>query len=362
MKKLIDVLINPPILLNLTLENLSLIIAEARYFNMLSQLKYLCEQHKLLPLLPIQCQKHFDSAWLFYANQSRKLEKEVTEIEKVLKPLAIDWMYLKGCAYHLTGMRCFTGRMMSDIDLLVSEKDLSKVENALKASGFIQKKMTNYDEKFYRNWAQEIPPVKHLFRQVDLDVHFNILPKTIKEALDGKFLFEQSAAIGIKPYEKALKPHAMLVHSAIHLFHESEYHKGLRDLYDIVLFIKEFGDDEIFWQETMTLQNNIGNQQSLYLALRYCTKIYHLPIPQKVMQHYEKYKPSTLILKLLDFSFISVFTSTYPSHRKFGYRFACYFLYLRGHLKRMPIRLLIPHLTRKSVYKFRAKEESQSFI
>ena len=271
-------------------------------------------------------------------------------------------MYLKGSAYHFNEMKNFTGRMMSDIDLLVKEKDLPIVENALKKSGWATQNINDYDQKFYRNWAQEIPPLKHIFRQVDLDVHFNILPKTIKESLNGKHLFEQSIPLASDPCEKVLKPHAMLAHSAIHLFYESEYKKGLRDLYDIAIFINDYGDDKFFWQELIKLQEDIGNQQSLYFALRYSQKIYQVKIPKLIQEYFECYKPPSLILKILDFCFIAVFTSMYPHHRKFGYKIPLFILYMRGHLKRMPLRLLLPHLTRKSIDKLKEREESHGFI
>ncbi len=357
MIKLVDVLVNPETLIELSPSALSNIVAEARYYNMLAQLKYLCESKNCWDALPDQFKQHLNSGSLFYVNQRKKLENEAEQIAKVLTPLKVNWVYLKGGAYHLSNMPCFSGRMMNDIDILVEERDLTRVEEALKANGWLSSEISNYDEKFYRSWSQEIPPLRHLYRQVELDVHFNILPKTLKESLDGRYLFEESTVLNTNGHEKVMKPHAMLMHSAIHLFYESEYHKGLRDLYDICILINTFGEDNEFWHRLINLQHKVGNERSVYCALRYSHKIYNVDIPSEVLAYYDKYKPNTFYLQLLDFCFLNAFTSNYPPHRKLGHTLSELILYLRGHLKRMPLRLLVPHLAKKSFDKFKVKEE-----
>ncbi|MGR5237697.1 nucleotidyltransferase family protein [Vibrio alfacsensis] len=362
MSKLVDVLVQPEKLTKLAPAALSKIVAEARYFNMLGQLKYHCQVHGLWSALPNKFCQQLNSATLFYDNQRRKLAIETNEISRALAPLNISWIYLKGSAYNLNNMSNFSGRMMSDIDVLVQEEDLPQVEAALKSHGWMPAPVNSYDEKFYRSWSQEIPPLRHIYRQVELDVHFNILPKTLKESINNKHLFEQSLPFSDDPNQKVLTPHAMLAHSAIHLFYESEYTKGLRDLYDITLLINHYSAEVSFWDNLIELHNSIGNESSLYLALRYSNKIYRTQIPTKVVEHYAQFKPNLLYLSVLDFCFLNIFTRTFPPHRKTGYGFAETVLYLRGHLKRMPLRLLVPHLSKKYFDKFKVKQQADELI
>ncbi|UUM32242.1 nucleotidyltransferase family protein [Vibrio japonicus] len=362
MIKLVDVLANPEALINLPPSALSNIIAEARYYNMLAQLKYICESKGYWNALHNQFKQHLDSGYLFYVNQRKQLANEAEQIAQVLTPLKVNWVYLKGGAYHLSEMKCFSGRMMNDIDILVEERDLARVEEAFKINGWLSSEISNYDDKFYRSWSQEIPPLRHLYRQIELDVHFNILPKTLKESLDGRYLFEESTVLNANSYEKVMKPHAMLMHSAIHLFYESEYHKGLRDLYDIYILINAFGKESEFWRNLIDLQHKVGNERSVYCALRYSRKVFNVDIPSDILEYYNQYKPNTFYLRLLDFCFLNVFTSNYPPYRKFGYTLSELALYLRGHLKRMPLRLLVPHLAKKSFDKFKVKEEIHDLI
>jgi len=104
-------------------------------------------------------------------------------------------VYLKGSAYHLAGFSEFSGRLMSDIDILVSEATLPKVEKALKETGWLSTHLNDYDQKFYRQWSQEIPPMRHLKRRTELDLHFNILPKTLKESPTPSLLRSQAVDI-----------------------------------------------------------------------------------------------------------------------------------------------------------------------
>ena len=53
------------------------------------------------------------------------------------------------------------GRRVADIDLLVSELDLSAAEAMLKCRGWDFSILDPYDERFYREWMHELPPMIH---------------------------------------------------------------------------------------------------------------------------------------------------------------------------------------------------------
>lgn len=348
MKTLIDVLITPRLLISLSAQNQSLIISEARYFTMLAQLYYLYESEGLLDKLPQKIRTHLHNSTYQYQCQHAKLLDEKGYFVDLFTAHNFRWIYLKGSAYQLSNMPYFKGRMMGDIDILVEEDALASVEHCLLQQGWMAKKVTDYDDSFYRKLAHEIPPLTHLIRKVDLDVHFNILPRTIKQRIDPQLLFAASIPLEGNNNERTLLPAAMLFHSAIHLFSESEFHKGLRDLYDIRLFIQAHQQDDAFWQQLIELHQKLGHQQSLFLALRYARIIFNATIPRKISRYYHAYRPSRAHLALLDYCFIPVFTHSFAPRQTFKVKCASAFLYLRGHLKRMPLPMLIMHLSRKS--------------
>ena len=87
-----------------------------------------------------------------------------------------------------------------------------------------------YDQRYYRQWMHELPPLRHMTRQTVLDVHHTILPLTAHLKPDPAKLWE--AAVGIEGQVNfcVLAPVDMVLHSATHLFHDGELEHGLRDL------------------------------------------------------------------------------------------------------------------------------------
>ncbi len=357
---LTELLANPQSFSSFSSKEQSRLISEARYFNMLAQLKPLFIQSEQWETLPPKVKQHIDVAHGIFNHQQARLKHESRHFQQVFSALNIEWTYLKGAAYHLADFPEFQGRLMNDIDILVNEHSLPKVENALRKQGWLSSHLNDYDQKFYRQWSQEIPPMRHLTRQTALDLHFNILPKTLKESPNPTLLMSETIRIDSKNCSgNVLNPPAMVIHSAIHLFHESDFSKGTRDLYDLFLLFTKFSTQPAFWDQLMQLQSQLGNGSSVFYALRYCQDIFQLPVPDNVQLFYQQYQPVTLNTRIADFAFKRVFVYAFPDNQRFGHRIATWILYIRGHLKRMPMRLLVPHLIRKSFVGLIAKEDSQ---
>ncbi|MGF1833449.1 nucleotidyltransferase domain-containing protein [Photobacterium sanguinicancri] len=359
---LVNVLTSPEKLIHASPRIQAQVIAEARYFNMLAQLKYVCEDANIWYQLPLRVKQHIQSAEYSFKNQKRQLDIEHAAIKEALSELSCSWVYLKGAAYQMLELPVFYGRLMNDIDILVPEDQLKRIETALGDHGWTHKTLTDYDEKFYREWSQEIPPLRHFSRQTELDVHFNILPKRLSQSPASAFLLKQTQRLNSDENAYTLTPAALLLHSAIHLFHESEYHKGIRDLFDIHLLIKHFGTDDAFWSQLVTLQAQLGNTDSTFYALHFSEAIYQTKIPTHIKAHYQQYKPNMLTLLLTEPSFHYVFTSMYPLHHHSGHHRAISTLYLRGHFKRLPIYKLIPHLIKKSLLKLLPEKKEETMF
>ncbi|WP_165312854.1 nucleotidyltransferase family protein [Vibrio ziniensis] len=361
---LTDILTNPHSFSDLTAQEQSKLISEARYFNMLAQLKPIFENCGLWSTLPSKIRQNISSAYTVYNHQQSRLQYEKRHFQQLFSSLKIEWIYLKGAAYHLAQYSEFNGRLMSDIDILVTESSLPKVEKALHAQGWLQTHINDYDQKFYRQWSQEIPPMRHLKRRTELDLHFNILPKTLKESPSPDLLLRQTQEIVNNEVSsgKILNPAAMVIHCAIHLFYESDFSKGVRDLYDLHILLTKFSAQPEFWEKIMLLQTQIGNGRSVYYALRYCQLTFQLSIPQKVEVFYQQYKPNYLKTLINDFAFKRALISSFPDNRLSGHHIAVWILYIRGHLKRMPLKLLIPHLIKKSTQRWMENDQKEVLL
>ena len=339
-------------------EEWSILISQARYCNLLSGLNGFLKSQNLWTQTPKKAKQHILAEKVKSDNQLRLLKYEAKRLENLFTSNEFQHVYLKGSAYQLLEIEEFKGRQMADIDLLVCKNDLKKIEALLHKDGWVQPDLTDYDERFYREKSQEIPPLYHSKRRTSLDVHFNILPPTLKRAPNSSYLLKATQSIDGRQHAKTLVPAGMLFHSAIHMFHESEYPKALRDLYDLHSLISHF-NSQSFWDSLIHLDKHVHNGDSVYFALRYTKKYFDTNIPQEVEQYYLSYKPNKFYLAAIDWCFKQVICNSFPTFRSRYHWLAEACLYMRGHLKRMPAHLLVPHLIRKAIYRLTQKKASE---
>jgi hypothetical protein len=236
--------------------------------------------------------------------------------------------------------------LISDIDIIVREMKLKEVEEVLARYGWKHGKLDAYDERYYRQWMHEIPPMAHDKRGSVLDVHHTILPPTTNAHLDPDKLF--SACVSSDSGAYTLGPLDMVIHSATHLFHEGEFYNGLRDLLDLDRLLRFFSAaDENFWTSLTDRAQELTLGVPLYYALRYTNMYFLTPVPQSAIAALDSDRPGVFSRNLLDFVFSRAFMPVHPKCKQSFTAPALWFLYVRSHYLRMPMRLLIPHLLRK---------------
>jgi hypothetical protein len=99
--------------------------------------------------------------------------------------------------------------------------------------GWSSAKTSAYDQRYYRRWMHELPPLKHNSRQTVLDVHHAILPTTARLKPDSRKLLAAATPIAGRPDLAVLSPVDMVLHSAAHLFCNEDVGNSLRDLVDL---------------------------------------------------------------------------------------------------------------------------------
>ena len=197
--------------------------------------------------VPPEVARHLRSMQLLARRQHEELRHETQQLLRVFGQAGLPLVLLKGAAYVLQDLRVGEGRMVSDIDILVPRERLAEVESALMLSGWVSTNTNAYDQRYYRTWMHELPPMRHLRRGTVLDVHHALVP------LSGRLRADPSAMLGdIRPIPghpgvHALAPVDMVLHSAAHLYAEGELELGCRGLLDIELLVGEFGQDPAFW-------------------------------------------------------------------------------------------------------------------
>jgi hypothetical protein len=146
-----------------------------------------------------------------------------------------------------------------------------------------------------------------------------------------------------------LAPADMVLHSAVHLFHEGEFEHGLRGLVDIHRLLLEFSALPGFWEDLPVRAGELGLQRPLFYALRYASRLLHTPVPAAAVAAARAGRPAPPLLALMDQLFGRALLPPHPScDDAFGAP-ARFLLYLRGNWLRMPPLLLARHLFHKAL-------------
>ncbi|WP_306522088.1 nucleotidyltransferase family protein [Rheinheimera sp.] len=321
------------------------IIRVLRYQQCLARLGWRLRDKGLLATLPDYVLNHLKNAELIAQKQYHQVQYEAKLLNRLLKPLTTNLLFLKGAAYSLTEhANVGLGRTYSDIDLLVDRPSLLRIEQELCLYGFFAEDLDEYDQKYYREWSHEIPPLRHGNRGTLLDVHHNLLPLMTGRAPDIQLFFRHTQQTSAGYF--VFSPAAMLLHSAIHLLLSEEIKHGFRDLTDLYLILEQYQSPD-FWQELLLLATQSGFASELFLALRYNQKILAFDVPPQVWQQLEPYQPGKFQQRCLDFIFMRKLQPAHPISATSADAIADFLLLLRGHYLKMPLWLLLKHLSRK---------------
>jgi hypothetical protein len=255
---------------------------------------------------------------------------------------------LKGAAYIAQSMPLALGRLLNDVDLLVSREDLASTEAALTAAGWKTEVGDEYDERYYREFSHEIPPMRAPGHPLQVDLHHTIAPVTSRVRADDATLF---AGIVRMPGGRfcVLDPRDQVIHAAIHLFQDSELTGTLRDLVDIDELIRHHLRAERDWEALVDRSAAHGALGLMWYALHYCREWLGTPIPDRFMPA----PPGLVGRALFEWVFRRVAPPTLLDEAAApGQRFAALLGRIRYHHLRMPPRLLLRHglhkLTRRA--------------
>jgi hypothetical protein len=328
----------------------SLLVRQARATNLLSRVASRVCQSDELSHLPGKIMTQLNSANTVGASSARSVKWEVQEVAGVLAELSIPCLLLKGAAYEMANLPPAAGRLFADVDIMVSHCDIQAAERSFIVKGWTATKLNAYDQKYYRKWMHEIPPLLHRDRSTLLDVHHTILPPTAGPKPDVQLLW--SSAVELEGFSNVymLAPEDMVLHSAAHLFHDGDLAGGLRDLVDLDGLLRHFGTDPAFIGNLFRRAQVMGLWRPLYYALRYCGGYLNTPLsPENRVESERCGAPNAAVVAIMDFLVGQAFYPRVESREPRLAGFTNWLLYVRSHYLRMPLYLLLPHLLRKAL-------------
>lgn len=342
---------DPGSVLTLKPAELDLLVRQSRQTMLLARLGIELNEHGYLAQLPAAAQAHFKAAQVVADKQDCAIRWELNRIQAALQNALPEFILLKGAAYVMAGLPAARGRFFSDVDILLPKEKLGAAEAALMLNGWISTHHNAYDQRYYRTWMHELPPMLHLTRQTLLDVHHAILPETARLRPDPQKLI--AAAVPIVGYSglKMLAPADMLLHSATHLFHEGEFDNALRDLSDLDALLLFFSQQQTdFWENLVARAMALDLTRPLYYALRYTAHILNTPVPPAILQNVHLKPPGRLLTRVMDALFSRAFQPRHASCDDWLTRPALWLLFVRSHWLKMPLLLLLRHLLHKALF------------
>jgi hypothetical protein len=349
---LIRVLRVPATVSGLDLAGWDLLLRQAERADMGATLLALLEDAGLLEGVPAPARAHLEWARAGALRHAQAVRYEVMQIGRALRGLGLPLILLKGGAYAMAGLEAGRGRLFSDIDILVPKDRLSQVESALMLHGWASNQHDAYDQRYYREWMHELPPMEHVRRGNVIDVHHAILPETAPCRPDPAKLRAAAVPIGTEAPGVdrlcMLAPHDMVLHSAVHLFWDGEFNHGLRDLFDLHRLLLEFGSRAGFWDGLAARAGELELGRPLFYALRYAIRLLGTPVPEAVLREAAFEAPPAPLLALMDALFLRGLMPPHPSCADALSGLAHGMLYIRGNWLRMPPLMLSRHLFHKA--------------
>ena len=346
-RNLLHALRQPEAMASLRDDDWDLVLRQASSAGLLGRLAALAQQAGIEASLPGPARRHFTAALTLSDQQQRAVRWEMEQLAPVLAPLDGPVLLLKGAAYVAAGLPPAPGRLFSDIDLMVPRAELEKAEVLLQFDGWVTTHHDAYDQRYYRQWMHELPPMMHIQRRTVLDVHHSILPETARIKTRPDLILAAAQPLAEHPRFSVPAPEDLILHSATHLFHEGEWGHGLRDLVDLDALLRHFGPAAGFWERLLARAEQLNLGRPLFYGLRYCGAVLGTPAPADVLAQCPG-RPGRLGAAAMDALFNRAFSSAHRAGSLPATGLATWALYVRSHWLRMPPTLLLPHLTQKA--------------
>lgn len=323
----------------------------ARNARLLGRSYHLFEDNSLLDQVPQRLVDQLKGALAQTRYVQNQALRELRHVAKVMASEGVPLMALKGVAYLLADLPPARWRSLSDIDVMVPSEDIRRAEQALLRSGWQPSgEFDAYDQKYYREWMHEVPPLRHFDRETEVDLHHNLAPPVSRIKIAAAQLWD-AAVKASDPYglsAQVLSPADMLLHNAVHLFMNDELRGGLRDVIDFRDLYEHFASaDPEFPDRLVTRADGLGCGLPLYYAVSTARRLVGLQVPRAVVDGVARHAPSAPVDRAMGWLIEQALSPARLGLKRAAV--ANWLLFVRSHWVRMPLPMLTQHLVRKTL-------------
>ena len=335
-------------------EDWCLMFSEARQAGLLCRLcQVLAKSTGIVEKLPERLRKHQVAAAIQAQSFQLDVRRELSHLQQALSGLDARVLLLKGASYVLLDLPASSGRIFSDIDILVARQDVASAEASLMRGGWLTGQLEAYDQRYYREWSHEIPPMTHMRRGTTIDLHHSLVMPSCRVRVESEKMVGEAFPVIESGFWWRLKDEDMLLHAASHLMLNSEFDRGLRDLWDIDLLFRHFsGNSGQFADRLLERSAETGLNEIIRQALFLSKRFFATPVPEQLLPE----RPDRFT------QLVACASSTrHPDTRPNWQSVADVLLMLREMYLRLPNRLLAIHLTHKFSELFRQPDQKTAF-
>jgi hypothetical protein len=196
----------------------------------------------------------------------------------------------------------------------------------------------------------ELPPMVHVERSTEVDLHHNLAPPVSRIVIDAKLLWDNAVSAPMPGNEEALvlAPADMLLHNAVHLFMNDELRGGLRDVVDFRDLFQHFASqDRGLEADLLGRATQLGCGRPLYYAVTVAERLIGLGCSGRLRSGVQQWCPAKPVAALMA-SLIDEALAP-PALGRWQTSAAQQLLFIRSHWIRMPPLMLAQHLLRKAL-------------
>ena len=173
-------------------------------------------------------------------------------------------------------------RPMGDVDLLVKQTDLSRVQDILVDQGYSASKAeVSSSEQHLPLYTKKNSP--------SIEIHFNIVIPPFSHRIDIRQLWARTQPDSIQGLEVvAMCPEDLLLHLCYHAGFQHGFGSGIMPLFDFSHTIKHY-ETILDWERVLNRGKEWGVSKCLYLALSLAKKIAGASVPEQLMRDLDVY-------------------------------------------------------------------------
>ena len=343
----LEALRQPQLALEWSLADWERIVRLARRLRLLARLAESLMAAGLIDRVPRQPRRHLIAEQRLSRWRTAAMVWTLERVATALGDAPYPRVLLKGAAYVGQGLSIAAGRLPSDLDILVPLASLSDAQARLARAGWNEVALAAHDRRYYREWSHEVPPMTHPLLAIELDLHHNILPPVARTHVDADALLKCLRSSNWTSWQ-VLDPVDQVLHSASHLFLDSETRDRIRDLVDLDGLIRHFANEPDFWSRLPQRAQTLGLAEPLALACHFTARWFGTPFPAPMLEFIAARGPTgsrrAWLLPLLEKVLMPTEPDAKPSLTQ---GLAATVLLARYHRQRMPLSLLVPHLWHK---------------